>query len=278
MEFIDQDCIPGEVTNYKVPIKEVVIVPIGDVHLGSKQFAESSFMHYLEAVENEFGDRAYYLGMGDYIDATRTTVRKAVKALSPDDGEFVDELIDSHIEKLYNMLSHTTGRWLGLLGGNHTWDFRDGQTTETKLCGMLNAKYLGGCADIKVGLGENSVGGARSTFGIWCHHGFGGKYPVRRLINGIAPHFPDSDVWMVGHSHVREFRDFPRLRRLASGYSERNGICLVTGGWTAGYTQGPSTYVERAAMSPLANGSAVVKARLDREANHNNIRLRVETV
>jgi hypothetical protein len=261
VEFVEF-ALPEKILSVDMPFEEVVIVPVGDVHFGAKGFAERSFLEFLDTVEREFKDKQiYYLGMGDYVDAYRTTVRKAFKHLAEDDGDAIDEFMYDKLDQFYNMVQHTKGQWLGMLKGNHTWEFRTGTTFETELCGMLETSYLGDCADVSLKFHSES-GKTRGGVGIWAHHGVGGrKYPVGKLIDDICPHFPDSDIFLMGHVHLREYRDFIRMRRVGRQYVDQNGVAAITGGWLKGYIEGPSTYVERKALKPRAVGGLVVKVR-----------------
>jgi hypothetical protein len=260
MEFIEQEFVPETLANARLGMEELVIVPIGDVHWDAAGCAQNQFKQYLKDVRNEF-ENIRYIGMGDYLDATRTTVRKTIKQLAVDDGAPLDEFIEYKRKEFSAILEHTRGRWLGMLRGNHTWDFRDGSSVESRLCADLDAPYLGDCGDVKLKF-YNAEGKLRGDVGIWAHHGTTGrKYPVGKLLDHICPHFPDSDIFLMGHTHVREYRDFPRLCRSGKGYVERQGVAAITGGWLGGYKEGPSTYIERSAFHPLALGSLVIKIR-----------------
>jgi hypothetical protein len=260
VEFIDY-AIPEKIKAVDMPYEEVVIVPVGDVHFGAEGFAERSFLDFMSTISREYGDKqVYYLGMGDYVDAYRTTVRRAFKHLAPDDGDAVDDYMYDKLDKFHSLVSGTQGKWLGLLQGNHTWEFRSGSTFETELCKLMGADFLGDCADVQ--LKFSSANTARGSVGIWAHHGTSGrKYPVGKLIDDICPHFPDSDIFLMGHVHLREYRDFIRMRRVGKQYVDQVGVAAITGGWLKGYTPGPSTYVERKALKPRAVGGMVIKVR-----------------
>ncbi len=204
MEFLEYS-VPEKVVDKVLPYGEIVIVPVGDVHLGAKGFAERSFKEFLDTVQKEYQDKQiYYIGMGDYVDPYRTTVRKAFKNLAEDDGDAIDDLMYQYLDKFYSLVQHTKGKWLGMLVGNHTWEFRSGKTFETELCDMLDTNYLGACADVQLKFQTDS-GQSRGSVGIWAHHGSGSrKYPVGKLIDDICPHFPDSDIFLMGHVHMRE--------------------------------------------------------------------------
>jgi hypothetical protein len=264
VEFLSHEFIPSHLARTKglSSTEELVIAPIGDVHFGARGFAESAFKRYLEAVENEF-DNVWYVGMGDYLETGRTTLRKTIARLEEDDGEPLDNYVEHKVEQFSNMIKHTKGRWLGMLQGNHTWSFRSGQTTETMLCEMLDAQFLGDCGDVNLRFQtQDGKGSIRGSVGLWLHHGVGGrKYPVGKLVDDICPHFPDSDIFLMGHTHIREYRDFPRLHRVGKQYIERTGVAAITGGWLGGYIPGKSTYVERKAYKPRAIGSLVIKVR-----------------
>jgi hypothetical protein len=277
MEFLDY-AVPEKIKAVDMPYEEIIIVPIGDVHYGAKGFAERSFLDFRSTIEHEYGDKQiYYLGMGDYVDAYRTTVRRAFKHLAPDDGDAVDDYMYDKLERFYSLIGGTKGKWLGMLQGNHTWEFRSGGTFDTELCKMLETDFLGDCADVQ--LKFSSSNHARGNVGIWAHHGTGGrKYPVGKLIDDICPHFPDSDIFLMGHVHLREYRDFIRMRRVGKQYVDQVGVAAITGGWLKGYIPGPSTYVERKALKPRAVGGIVIKVRPRLVHGIFAPRIRVETL
>jgi UDP-2,3-diacylglucosamine pyrophosphatase LpxH len=279
MEFLSEEWVPENLSVVTLPREEMIIVPIGDVHFGNRGFAADPFKRYLETVEEEF-ENIYYIGMGDYLDATRTTLRKSIQSLEPDDGDAMDDYVQDKLYGFYELIKHTKGKWLGMLQGNHRWHFRQGDTTESRLCTMLDTTFLGDCADIQLRFLRGDSPRARGSVGVWVHHGVGGrKYPVGKLIDDICPHFPDNDIFLMGHTHIREYRDFPRLHRVGKKYIERTGVAAITGGWLQGYKRGPSSYVERKAMKPRAIGSLVIKVR-PRQATDGTFSpvLRVETI
>jgi hypothetical protein len=260
MEFFDLD-IPDTFGQLNLPYEQIILAPIGDVHVGARGFARNSFKEYLKILDNEYNN-VYYVGMGDYIDATRTTVRKAFKTLEVDDGEFVDNYVEEQRQDFFDLVRHTKGKWLGLLEGNHTWEYRDGTTTESRLCQDLEARFLHDCADISIKFQREDENGIRGSVGVWLHHGVGGrKFPVGKLLDHVCPYFPDSDIFLMGHTHVSEFRNVVRMHRVGNKYIQRTSVAAITGGWLKGYIDGPSTYVERKAYSPLAVGSIIIKVR-----------------
>ena len=275
MEFLDFS-LPKVLTTVKLPLEQIVIVPIGDVHVGARGFARSSFKSYLKTIESEY-ENVYYVGMGDYVDATRATVRKAFSHMEVDDGEFVDNYVEGQRKDFSVLVEHTKGKWLGMLSGNHTWKFRDGSTVESRLCNDLDARPLYDCADIQ--LAFQGTDRPRGSVGIWVHHGIGGrKFPVGKLLDHVCPYFPDSDVFLMGHTHVREYRDVVRMRRAGKQYTERAGVAVITGGWLKGYIDGPSTYIERKAYHPLAVGSLIIKVRPKIKNGYFYPNIRVETI
>lgn len=277
MEFIDFS-VPSVLAQVKLPYKQIVVAPIGDVHYGARGFAKSSFIEHLKVLDGEY-ENVYYAGMGDYLDATRTTVRKTLKGLEVDDSEFADEYVEEKRQEFVKMLAGTKGKWLGMLQGNHTWEYRDGSTVESRMCKDLEARFLHDCADIQIKFDGASRAHLRGTVGLWMHHGVGGrKFPVGKLLDHVCPNFPDSDIFLMGHTHVREYRDVLRMQRCPRQYIMRTGVAVITGGWLRGYIDGPSTYVERGALSPLAVGGLVIKVRPRTIKGYFNPRIRVETV
>ena len=275
MEFID---VPTTFGVVQLSHEEIVLAPIGDVHYGARGFAKRSFTEYLKILDGEYKN-VHYVGMGDYLDFTRSTVRQVIKTLAVDDFESMDEYVEEKRNELVHILDQTRGKWVGMLQGNHSWTFRDGSTTETRMCASLNAEFLGDCADVQLNFKTGEDSHTRGKVGIWMHHGVGGrKYPVGHLLDRICPHFPDSDVFLMGHPQVKEYRDVLRMKRCSKSYVERTGVAVITGGWLKGYIAGPSTYVERKAMNPLAVGTMIIKIQPRILHGYFMPRIRVESI
>lgn len=259
MELIE--LAPEVVAKKQIPREEITVAPLGDLQLGSKNFAESSFKDHLSWVGDNFPN-VWYLGMGDMIDfmSPSNRTRYSDAKFYDDTRSQIDDLARRQNEKVYGLLKQTEGRWLGLLSGHHFHEYSDGGNTDIDLCQMLGAPYLGYCASVEVGFARDDGKGNRGSIQIWAHHGVGaGKQPLGKLERDIVPHFPGHDIFLMGHYHMSESKDFPRLVRSGKQIISRPAVLACTGGWLKGYTSGTSGYVERGMLKPRVIGGMVIQ-------------------
>jgi hypothetical protein len=257
---VDIPCKLGE------PIK---IIPFGDVHRDSEMHADSTwqeFLAYAKAQKN-----AYFLGMGDYTDGVSTSERAILNAsnLHSTTKISMGDMYKGVVRTLANELGFMRNRCIGLLGGNHYFDYNDGQNTDHLLAAALGTRHLGVHSFILVRL---MVGERRSTSGspryvpLWiqAHHGLGGGALAGSQYNPIQKMghmFPRAHINLMGHSHgkgcnggnvvlvPRDTKDFPFFT-----IDEQPSWQGRTGSFLKVYEDGKSSYNVDACRSPNALG------------------------
>lgn len=257
---VDIPCKLGE------PIK---IIPFGDVHRDSEMHAHSTwqdFLAYAKAQKN-----AYFLGMGDYTDGISTSERAILNAANLHSTTKISmgDMYKGVVRTLANELGFMRNRCIGLLGGNHYFDYNDGQNTDHLLAAALGTRHLGVHSFILVRL---MVGERRSTSGspryvpLWiqAHHGLGGGALAGSQYNPIQKMghmFPRAHINLMGHSHgkgcnggnvvlvPRDTKDFPFFT-----IDEQPSWQGRTGSFLKVYEDGKSSYNVDACRSPNALG------------------------
>lgn len=263
MELIDFQ--PAVLSSTEVSNQVVTIAPIGDIqYMENDGFAKQRFKDHLKMIEDEF-ENVWYLGMGDYIDYMSPSNRAAVSQARVYDSsrKSLDDQGRALVDALYdNILYKTKGRWLGLLKGHHYWEYSDGSgTTDMELARALDTVYLNQCALIELKF-LREKGWARGTVNIWAHHGTGSaKYPASKLVNNVVPHWPEVDLYLMGHMHDSDFKPIARMVKRGNQIVDHNALAAVTGGWLKAYKEGTPTYIEEKMLAPRALGAPIIQVR-----------------
>lgn len=192
---------------YEIPIragKTVRIIFFGDVHRDAPSHAIEKWhddLAYWRSLKD-----AYFFGMGDYLDSTSTTERECLGNISGKMHETfrndVQALQLAKIELMAKELSFMRGRIIGMLNGNHYFEFQSGINSDQKLCELLSAKYLGVCSFVRL---RFSSFGRFITRDVFAHHGQGAARLVGGSVNRVAQMFEgaECDIVAMGHDHHR---------------------------------------------------------------------------
>ena len=254
-----------------LPLQEIYIMPIGDVHCDNSGAADLDKLR--RHVEWGMEHGAYFLGMADYVDLASPSNRQVLTGAKVYDSvrDALDDQGYSAVEQLFEVLKPTKGRWLGMLSGHHFWEFQDGDTTDTWLARKLEAPYLGDSAFIRCSFIDNKE---RAHLTIWCHHGVGSGLTLAAPLNRLerVVEYFDADIYLIGHQHKLVGAPMDRLYvnwdTNPPQLEHHTIIVACTGGWLRGYQpskrrggRAQGTYVEKKMLSPTALGGVVITAR-----------------
>lgn len=243
--------------------KPFKLVPFGDVHRDSDMHADSHWKQFRRTTSKY--KNAVFLGMGDYSDGVSTSERMVLgdAGLHDTTRRTMDGVYRGVAATLYKELSYMKGRLIGMLGGNHYFDFGDGNTTDHVLAASLGAKFLGVCSFIRLSLRFKDRGNVRASLDIFAHHGAGGGTLPGSTFNTIEKmlNTADADFYFMGHDHKKGcIPSSPRLRLLSSGpegelrVRERTPWLGRTGSFLKAYEPGRVSYNVDAARSACALG------------------------
>jgi len=271
MEVVEMKVNGVQSTN--LPWEEVVVMPIGDVQLGSDGVDIERFKkHIAWGIKNN----AYFLGMGDYIDLMSPSNRIAYKNSKLYDSvrSAMQGKADELEKEFCRLVKGTEGRWLGLLEGHHYFEYEDGSTSDTRIAKSLLAPFLGTCAFVRLRFKPTTSKRSLSCT-IWCHHGQGhGVFPYSPLpkLYHVMNSF-EADIYLIGHQTKKPVVKAPRIYmsdREPYRLVARSKVLAGTGGFSKGYEQGSKhyngvraqgSYVEQGMLSPVALGGIVLKVR-----------------
>ena len=227
----------------KLPLRDTVLLPacclhfpLGEMHLIRKWVEE------LRTTPNAYG-----LLLGDSFDAARTHYRSHLRTYTADENsqESLDTFMKEEVRDLAKILKPVAKKILGLVHGNHYWQFLDGTTSEQYLCQVLEIPYLGATAAIRLDFyqGPKDKGAKHQLVLVGHHHGgtSGGRTTggdVAALQRGESSW--DADIYVFGHTHRRvAFKDAqmtltkkgePRVR-------ERSKVFIRAGAFLKGYRE-----------------------------------------
>lgn len=252
---------------YKIPLakvnKPIRLVLFGDVHRDAPLHAKDAWQDFLEYARGL--KDAYFLGMGDYVDSASTSERDCLRRASLHESTTTDleSLASAKVALLAKELSFMRGRLIGLIGGNHYFQFESGQTTDHKLCERLSCKFLGVSTFARL---QFECNGTKQSFDVWAHHGAGGARLPGGSINRVDQmrEWAVADLYAMGHDHKRGiFPANPQLRLEHSSTKQADGGLWLksrqqwlarTGSFLAAYQDGQRSYVVDGARGPCSLG------------------------
>lgn len=239
------------------------LVFFGDVHWDSPNHARSKWKEFL-AYAKSLPASTLFFGMGDYLDSTSTSERECLGNISAKMHETLrNDIIQLQLTKceaFAKEIEFMRGRLLGLLNGNHYFQFPSGINTDQKLCEILGAKYLGVSSFVRLSASRDKSAGS-SHIDIYTHHGAGGARLPGGSINRVSQlaEYADADILAMGHDHKRGI--FPAnptigLSQTSTGLKlkERPRWLARTGSFLAAYEDGVSNYNVDAARGPCSLG------------------------
>ena len=244
--------------------KPLYLIPFGDVHRDSDMFAHSHWEEFLAAAKQK-APNALFLGMGDYSDGVSTSERIVLgnAGLHDTTKNTLKDVYNGVTATLINELSFMRGHLIGMLGGNHYFDFGDGDTTDHKLALALRTKFLGVCSFIRVSLRFKNRACHRTSFDIFAHHGKGAGTLPGSTFNTIEKMSTTAiaDFYLMGHDHKKgAIHSTPRLVLSSTGPNtqlnvrERTPWLGRTGSFLKAYENDRVSYNVDAARSPAALG------------------------
>jgi len=237
---------------------EVVLIPIGDIHLGARACDTDALKATIEEVKRT--PNAFWLGMGDYSESiTISDKRFDLRSVEPTLRSKLDDLPNACLQQLVGLFSPIKDKCLGLLVGNHeeTLRLRQSQDIHSALCVALSAKNLGYDALIRW---KFRRGRATSTLMVFASHstiaGRKDGAKVNRMMD-VTRNF-DADLYLFGHGHSQIASRSVELSVPESGQlklKERLRIALMTGTYRKTYQQETLDYSEKMGCSPTPIGS-----------------------
>ena len=255
-----------------LPWNPINIMPLGDIQYGGGKEKDPSDItrlkkHIQWGVEND----CWFVGMGDYIDFARPSVRKRLREMGEDDltEVLLDQTATSLENEVLKILEPTVGRWLTLVEGHHHFVHLDGSTTGQRFANALGCPYGGDSVMMRLTF-RNTASKHIAISKLFIHHGEGGSSTMAGPLakyERFAAHC-NAQVFFIGHHHRNMIVPFDSLDITEKGeprlYHTTRAVVL-TGSFLRGYMQGNEmgdrprgTYVERAMLPPVTLGGPML--------------------
>jgi len=258
----------GLFTTHRVEVeveinKPFKLIPFGDIHRDSDLHADEHWRQFLAYAKKQ--ENALFLGMGDYTDGVSTSERivLANEGLHDTTRNTLKDVYKGVSKTLVNELGFMRGRMVGMLGGNHYFDFGNGDTTDHVLAAALNTKFLGVCSFIRLSFRFKNRGHCRQSLDIFAHHGKGGGSLPGSTFNTLEKMATTAmaDFYLMGHDHKKGcIPSTPRLVLNSKGTDaelivrERVPWLGRTGSFLKSYENGKVSYNVDAGRSPSTLG------------------------
>ena len=125
-------------TAYKIPTPKAKIVFVGDIHKGSPLCDLSLYRRFIKTMKESITDR-YFIGTGDWFNKYSTVERKAIcSSQMHDDTRAIHDMeVRAECRSMANDFSFMKGRLIGIVEGNHHYEFGDGTTSTEYMCELL---------------------------------------------------------------------------------------------------------------------------------------------
>lgn len=239
---------------------EFAIQPFGDIHRDSANCDVKKWHRDLDHWRKE-DIPTLYLGMGDYNDFASWSERRAIRnsKLHDDTRRTLHEVARKNIAVLAQEIEFMRGNIIGLIEGNHIWEFDDGTTSADELGERLGTQSLGYVSYIRLSV---SSYGRRFPVDIFACHGKGGGKLLGTSINKVADMrtiSPMADIYIMGHDHKKmaipsSVFDFRSANGKLKMINKQQWMSR-SGSYLKGYVENESSYVSGALLPPSDLGS-----------------------
>jgi predicted phosphodiesterase len=254
-----------QLVQYTLPkgVDSFKLIPFGDVHRDSDMHAHRKWQEFLEYSRGQ--KNALFLGMGDYCDGMSTSERIVINngGLHDTTRRSIENLYKKWTKTLIDELSFMRGRIIGLLGGNHYYEFGEGSTTDHLLAEALDTRFLGVNSLIRLAI-DKETDKTSVNFDIFAHHGKGGGSTAGGTFNTIEKMAAtaEADLYLMGHDHKKGCVPGQTRIKLVNRPGTKSGVDIVehtawlgrTGSFLKAYEDGRVSYNVDAGRSACSLG------------------------
>lgn len=239
------------------------LIPFGDVHRDSPHHAHDHWQDDL-AEWRKMKD-CLFLGLGDYTDFLSTSERVRVRdgdGLHDSTQDSLGKLARKQIDQLATEMDFMRGRLIGLVNGNHYYQFKDGTTGDHMLAQKLDTEFLGVAAFVRIVFSYPGKENCTTSLDVFCHHGAGSGQKPHTSLAAVArmAEWADADIVLQGHDHKRGALPLNPILALSRN---KNGPLRVrerarwvgrTGSYLKAYIDGEANYNVDAGRGPCSLG------------------------
>ena len=240
---------------------KINFVPLGDIHLGTKNCDEEKLLETIDWIKKT--PNTYWLGMGDVAEFINyTDDRFDPKNLHSRFERCLDNLHYEQINYIGKLLSPIKDKCMGLLEGNHEDKLRLKYHASVIdiLAYKLETVNLGYTCLIKwIFKRKTGDHGAGREVVIYATHGYGGGGRGSKInkVIAIAKDF-EADIFLFGHVHEKTGVSREKLciigRKDSLKLVSQKKIFAITGTFYKTYEVGSKSYGEKVGYPPTPTG------------------------
>lgn len=246
---------------------KVRLYALGDIHWGAPGCAEDTLRATVAEIANN--EHAYWLGMGDYIDAVTHNDRRRFNPAHYVGTRYkisdLADLAQIQADEFVEVVEPIKDKCIGLIEGNHEWvnPKHNAADIMARIVAGIEAPYLGPSAFVHLYV-MDAVDKTRYKLTVWAHHGFGGG----RLAGGDALTLQrlimqaEADIYLMGHRHKSII--LPEVSLYANEAEppdivHRPRVGGMTGTFLKSSAQNTSDYAEQLGLPPVVLGAPYVE-------------------
>lgn len=266
----------------------VTLVPLGDIHLGSRNCDEELLKEEIDFIRRT--PNCYWLGMGDYIEAIKARADRRMDFKGLAKWIHIEDLADivaKQSDYFIRLVKPIKNKCMGLVVGNHeeTVEKRDDQSVVDHMAVELGTRNLTYCTMIKWIIKrkiKTKTKAPSKIITIYANHGTGGGRYLGSHINKLVSMASgiDADIYLMGHCHRRNTDEESRLGIYGRGDNLRlldnKKHFVLTGSFYRTYEITSTSYAEKKMYNPTSLGTMHIKIRAfkgksskDKDGQHN---------
>jgi hypothetical protein len=249
----------------KSTTEKATIIPFGDVHYGASLHCARSWAEFQYRCKHT--ENPYYFGMGDYFDLASTSEREVLadKKLHLTTHETIGQWVDGMVEQYLETIAFMKGRLIGMIEGNHYYQYADGSTSTQRMAQRLKGQYFGVEAHGRIYFNVRSI---RKSLRVYAHHGAGSGATRGGSLNRLAQMERGfaADVYLMGHDHQLGTWTGNRVDLDAYSKQVHDPILYVrTGSFLRTRVHGRPSYIVDIAGNPSTLGWASIEVKMQRK-------------
>lgn len=245
----------------------------GDVHAGCAGFDEDRFDYFLKRSAAEDSNDTFYVGMGDYFDFASSSEQGHIKAgkIHETTMALFDEVVEKGVRKFAKKCMQMRGKMIGLVEGNHSWTYQNGNTATKDMAERLDTKELGWLSHVTLDFHIKNRGRSHMVTMILCHGKAGGKLMGNSLnqVEDLKRIFPAADIYVMGHDHQRfavpSSIILPLFKNKRTYLKQKRQYSCRSGSFLKAYTENKSEYVTGRLLKPSDLGAIKLEIRFHRD-------------
>lgn len=240
------------------------LLPFGDIHRDSPNCDIDLWKDFCKWGATK--PRTTFVGMGDYFDSHSGSERAGMRSINLHDTTIFnnDQTMRANVEVFAKEIGFMRGKILGLMEGNHHYEFADGTTSTQYLCTLMECKYLSCVSLMRLVFKYNKKGNKSAAVMVLAYHGKGASRLVGGSLNTVQQmtEIANANVYLMGHDHKKGCAmasKFEWSDNSNSHIREVKQLFARTGSFLQGYVEDKPSYVVEKLLNPTDLGTVKIE-------------------